>query len=151
MSNFRGFKPGVFDVVGHCKACGVPLLSSYARTQGVRREGHKYHGARGYCSTHWRRIQRHGRPDVKLTPIAPRGGPRATVRTREEVLEEYAMVRDEVRSIRQAAERMGMKFSTLDRALYRARQEGIRAALPPQEQMDRAEAQGRPYELPRAR
>lgn len=56
----------------------------------------------------------------------------------QEVVDEYALIRDDVDSVRQAAERMGMTFAALDKALYRARKQGLRAALPPPGQLDRA-------------
>lgn len=67
---------------------------------------------------------------------------RRAYRPLEEVLEEYALVRADVDSVREAAERMGMSFSALDKALYRARKQGIEGALPPPNQLDRGIANG---------
>ena len=59
-------------------------------------------------------------------------------RRAEEVLEEYALIREGVDSIRQAAERMGMTHSALDMALSRARKRGDRRALAPPGQLMRS-------------
>lgn len=60
----------------------------------------------------------------------------------QEVLDEYAMIRRDVDSVREAAERMGMTFAALDKALYRARKQGLRGTLPPPGQLDRGIANG---------
>lgn len=60
------------------------------------------------------------------------------------------MIRDECASVAQAAERMGMTFSALDRALYRARQQGRTEALPPPQQLDGALRYGKYKALLRA-
>jgi hypothetical protein len=49
--------------------------------------------------------------------------PRST-RSRDEVLDEWEMLRGEGYTRRQAAERIGMTFEAFDRALYRARSAG---------------------------
>lgn len=136
---------GIYATVGHCTECGVPMLSAWARLSGVSREGHAYHAAHGLCEKHYSYLRRHGSltAPVERKPRPPRGPDLPF----EETLEEYVMIRDDVASIRQAAERMGVKFATLDRLLYRARKQGLSAGLPPLQQRERAMARNRPYRL----
>jgi hypothetical protein len=54
-----------------------------------------------------------------------------------DVLSDYALIRDDVDSVREAADRMGMTFAALDQALYRARRKGLSGALPPPRQLER--------------
>lgn len=126
-------------VLGHCRApdCGVPLVSEKKWRQGIRPEGHARHGGKQLCNMHYKRFSRNGDYD-RHSPVAP---PRINVRVSrplDEVLEDYAMIRDDCNSVREAAERMGMTFSALDRALYRARKQGLPGALPPMPQVERA-------------
>jgi len=129
------------DTVGHCKVdgCGLPMLSKWAWTQGVRREGHVSAGANGMCRKHHVRMQRNGTTDKveRTRTYTPRT---AEFRTREEVLEDYAMIKDDVPDVRAAAERMGMSFTALDMALYRARKAGRSEAALPLSQVERRTA-----------
>lgn len=123
----------------HCRAedCGLPMVSS-GYGQGMVPDGHVRHGGHGYCSKHYYRWRRHGDTSKTLRPVPGRRKKPGTIgRSREEVLEEYAMIRDEVDSVAQAAERMGMTYAALDRALYRARKAGIPGAVPPEAQIAR--------------
>lgn len=56
-------------------------------------------------------------------------------RTREEVLEDWAWLKDSgVTDLQVAADRMGMSFDALEKALWRARQDGDeRATVPPRQ------------------
>lgn len=138
-------QPGTYEVVGHCKAegCGIPMVSKWAWTIGVRPAGHVSAGGLGLCRKHHYRFLRNGTTE-KLPPVArkPRGG---THRSRQEVLEDYLMIKDSVSSIREAAERMGMTFAALDTALYRARLDGVTEAMPPIDQVVRADSRGIVY------
>lgn len=117
------------------------MLSAYAWQIGIRREGHGAHQARGLCRKHYMRWKRSGSLERRM-PRPSRRPDLASARPASQVLEEYAMIREDVESIADAAKRMGMSFSALDLALYRARQRGIRDALPPPTQMERALARG---------
>jgi hypothetical protein len=122
--------------VGHCivEGCGKPMISKWAWTQGVRREGHVSAGAQGICRKHYVRLQRTGTTD--LVPRTREYVPRTSdFRPRREVLEDYLMIKSDVSSIAQAAERMGMTASALDMALYRARRDGHEEATPPLNQV----------------
>ena len=125
--------------VGRCKACDVPMMSEYAWKMGMRPEGHAYHAAHGLCGKHYNRWKRFGTTELvgRRAAIKPRG---PAQRRLDEVLEEYAMVRDDVGHLRQAAERMGMSYSALDKALYRARKKGLPGAQLPMQQLDRIAA-----------
>lgn len=134
---------GVYRTVGTCRVCKHPMLSKHAWALGVRREDHVRKGIGDLCHRHMERLRKHG----SLRTRKERGQPRYTGpgRTRQEILEDYTMIRDEVSSVRQAAERMGMTFSALDKALYRARLDGVAGAMPPPNQVDRALALGSVY------
>lgn len=138
------WKAGIYETVGKCRECGSALLSKHAWNIGIRREGHAGHGGRGLCIRCYSRIR-------ERSP-RPRGSqrPRAPLRPIEDTLSEYAMIRDDVNSIAQAAERMGMTFVALDRALYRARKKGLDGALPPIAQIDRAIRRGQAHYLRRS-
>lgn len=123
---------------GKCRVCGIPMVSKHVRVP----EGHRRHNGNGLCNTHDYRARRYGDADADLSRT-PRPRARGSEwRTADEVLEDYDMIRDQVASVAQAAERMGMTASALDRALYRAREAGDRRGLPPLTQIDRAIARG---------
>lgn len=123
----------------HCvnPACGVGLVSKNRWKQGVRPEGVRPHGGRGYCAACYRRLGRYGTTEHQGY-VAPKRRAGIIHRPLEEVLEDYLLIRDDVQNIREAAERMGMRFSALDRALYRARKNGDTRANAPVTQIDRA-------------
>lgn len=122
------------EVVGTCRECGVPMVSNRSWKRGRRPAGHSEHGSRGLCRLHYIRLVRTG--TTGLLPKRGNGG--GAGRRLDEVLEEYAMIRDSCSTVAEAADRMGMTFSALDRALYRARQAGRTGALPPLQQLERA-------------
>ena len=140
-------KAGVYDTVGHCKVedCGLPLLSKWAWTAGVRREGHVSAGGLGMCRKHYTRFARSGSTERRVAVGRGSKQAQAAKRSREEVLEDYAMIKDDCTSVRHAAERMGMSFSALDKALYRARLDGDERAMPPSNQVNRAIGRGSTY------
>jgi hypothetical protein len=82
----------------------------------------RLHHARGLCSPCYYRAQE---ADT-LDDLEPR------LRRNEDVVEEYDFLRSEgVWDLHVIAERMGMTYKALERALHRARQRGdTRAALP---------------------
>jgi len=128
-----------YPTVGHCRVdgCGKPMLAKWAWTKGVRREGHVSEGADGICRKHHTRLKRNGTTDLlprEARPYTPRT---ADFRTRSEVLEDYLMIKSDVSSVREAAQRMGMSFAALDMALYRARKDGVAEAHPPVDQIER--------------
>lgn len=125
------------NVVGVCPDCDRPMVSKQAWEQGVRPEGHTYAGGFGYCRRDYLRRKRR-EPDYVPPPRAPRATSERSIRTRDEVLEDYVIIKDDVSSVRQAADRMGMSFAALDMALYRARKDGIEEAAPPVSQRLRA-------------
>jgi len=116
--------------LGHCTECGVRLVGkadwSISRPQGCRR-----HGGYGLCVAHYAQMIRR-----RKKPVTKRRSPsRAKMRSREEVLEDYLTIRDEVESLEDAAHRMGMTVSALDQALYRARRDGLDGRTPNQLRM----------------
>lgn len=127
------------NFVGVCPDCDRPMVSKPAWEQGIRPEGHTYSGGFGYCRRDYLRRKRR-EPDYVPRQRGPRGPrPEARpLRTRDEVLEDYVIIKDDVSSVRQAADRMGMSFAALDMALYRARKDGIEEAAPPVSQRLRA-------------
>lgn len=118
---------GTWSVVGHCAVCELPMVSDavwwgrygYPRQ---RPEGHVRKGSKDLCHKHSMQARRAARAT---------NAPRARARSAEEVLEDYAMIKDSCGSVAQAAKRMGMSWSALDQALYRARQRGDERAYPP--------------------
>ena len=135
-------------IVGNCLApeCGLPLVSEKAWRQGIRPEGHARHGGKQLCNMHYKRFTRNGTFERQKT-YRPQRNDYREYRTLEETLEEYRFIRDDCRSVREAAGRMGMTFSALDRALYRARQQGLPGALPPMAQVERAMKYGAAHYL----
>jgi hypothetical protein len=93
-----------------CRICGVHPLHP-ANQRGVYALEH--HG-RGLCSTCHRWARHTGRLlDYERTS-----------RSREDLLEDYRMLRGQGHSRVQIAERLGMKLTSLDTALLRARRDG---------------------------
>lgn len=125
------------NFVGVCPDCDRPMVSKQAWEQGVRPEGHTYAGGHGYCRRDYLRRKRR-EPDYVPPPRGPRATKPRTTRTRDEVLEDYVLIKDDVSDVRQAADRLGMSFAALDMALYRARKEGIEEAALPVSQRQRA-------------
>lgn len=122
-------------IVGRCRVCDRPLVSKTDWQLGIRPPGATNHGGKQLCIMHYTRLKRHG--TFEKTPPKPRARRRGSVsRPIEEVLDEYAMIKDDVKNIREAAERMGMSFSALDTALYRARKRGLPGATPPLSQQE---------------
>lgn len=123
-----------------CSLCQYPMQTSWKyQNPATRIHGYRRKARGSLCNTCVRRIERR-RARQRET-----GTSATSFRSRAEVLEDYAMIKDDVSSIAEAAERMGMLWSTLDRALYRARLDGHAVAMPPKDQLERAIARGQPY------
>ena len=135
-------KAGVYATVGHCSVCKAPMVSKHAWEIGIRREGHVSKGAGDLCRKHYMRKRRHGSTERKVPkPTSEQAVSRAVGRafwSREELLTEYDMIRNSVSDVREAAERIGIGFKALDKALYRARRSGDERAVLPQQQVERA-------------
>lgn len=98
------------DVVVYVCPCGRPMVRhDVAPPPGACR-----HEGRGLCARCYRKAQQDG-------SLVDR--PRL-LRHRDEVLEDWPRLRAEGYTKRQAAERLGMSFSALDRMLSRARSAG---------------------------
>jgi len=119
-----------------CVQCGVALCSLHQWRMGIRPEGRKPHVGHGLCIADYSALRR-GAPK---SPGRPRRG--RDWWTSEQMLDEYIRVRDDVRNIRQAADRMGISFSRLDTALYRARKRGDQRGNAPISQIHRAIRRG---------
>lgn len=134
-------KAGIYETVGHCKVadCGKAMLSKHAWTAGVRRPDHVSAGGHGMCRIHYQRWTRHGSTEKQVAKGKGGGGRKMG---RAEMLEEYMIIRESCSSVAHAARRMGITFAALDKALYRARKDGIAGALPPPNQIDRAIERG---------
>jgi hypothetical protein len=128
---------GSYRQVGECRVCGVPMVGKNAWQRGTRPEGFARHDGHGYCSKHYAQVVRRGQIPTNHTRergprrrYRPRPDGRAPIRTRDEVLEDYLLIRDEVFSVAQAAERMGMTEAALEKALERARKDGLDGRTP---------------------
>lgn len=125
------------DAPARCRACGVFLVGTdtWRTMTPEARQGRALHRGHGLCAKHYARARRLGDPLAPRPAWTPRPvrGPHLDA---EEVLEEWVVLRRSGESVASAAERMGLPFSTLDKALWRARRRGdARGALP---QMQRA-------------
>lgn len=111
-----------------CRVCGAAMVAKYKFASLPPEDKARLvaHGGRGLCRPHYIKDQRYGNP-LHVPKVPDRSGPRAPMRSRAEVLEEYELIKDSVGSLAQAAERMGMKTNTLYMALARARREGAAA------------------------
>jgi hypothetical protein len=94
----------------HCRDCEIELVSMRAP---VKPEGCGYHRGRGYCSPCYYRRSYLGQWDGPPPP--PRTWKAA------ELAHEYALLKLEGLTRDQAAERLGVKSSSLYTALYRVR------------------------------
>lgn len=95
-----------------CTDCDRPMVShSYLERWPELTERFERLGSKLYCATHYRNRMKAGTLE-------------RTTRSREEVLEDWAFLRDDGVPLDIAARRMGMKQKTLEQALYRARKRG---------------------------
>jgi hypothetical protein len=95
-----------------CARCSRSICNRRGREVG----GVGQHAGRGLC---WR-CYRRSRDDGTLIDYAPRS------RRNDDVIEEWLELNMlGVREIREAAPRMGMTIKALDKALYRARKNGV--------------------------
>lgn len=98
-----------------CTCCSKPVAPSTSPQPGAA-----VHGGRGLCNACHRRERYNGR-------LADH--PRSTW-SRDDVLNEWEVLRAEGHTRVQAAERLGMKPAAFERALQRARADGDPRALP---------------------
>jgi len=94
--------------ITHCRdsVCGVPLVSAGA---GAAPPGMRRHTGRGLCSRcHYRH-----RRDGTLEDFPP------LTWTREELYAEWAVLRDGGTDARTAADRIGVSFAALEKAIHR--------------------------------
>lgn len=68
-----------------------------------------------------------------------------TLQKTEDLLDDYVHVREDCLNIMDAADRLGVPFSRLDMALYRARRRGDSRGEAPSHQRERAIDQGNPF------
>lgn len=130
---------------GRCRNedCSALLQSKYQWEMGRRLDGHRPHAGHGFCKPCNERRLRTGTTQYQ----PPHGGRRREGPDipRAELLEDYGMIREDVSSVREAAKRLGVSFHCLDRALYRARLDGVEGAMPPPDQVNRALSRGMKY------
>lgn len=119
----------------NCAACGIEIVpsSTWRVLSPEGRKGKACNGGRSLCRRHYNRWARTGDP-LGSVPRKPRKPATRTtdIRPREDVLVEWMAIRPSVRSVAEAAERMGMTAAALDKALYRARQAGDDRGVLPQ-------------------
>lgn len=108
------------DVPIHtCRTCGRTMVTRHQRRRFPVLRQHATLNTRELCSACYARAQRAG----ELERIK---------RSADEVLDDWALMRDDGESVESAAQRMGMTRSALDKALYRARKRGdARGSLNP--------------------
>lgn len=105
-----------------CRADGCDLVLVTKHGNAGLAEGRAYHGGHGYCVKHHSRLRRHGSLEKRVPrPSRARG---KSQRTAEDMLEEWSHLRASGTTVREAALRMGVSSSALDKALYRARLRG---------------------------
>jgi len=127
--------------------CGRTTVTEWAWRSGQRQGADTYtQTGDGLCRRCKMRERRAGRE--RRTPVTYLNTGRSRediVADAESLLEEYDLIRPGVDSIRQAAARMGVSFTRLDKLLYRARKRGDDRGRPPSGQRIRAERHGMPY------
>lgn len=124
-----------------CLNCARSMVPHTAWEAGMRGNADTYHKARGLCVScysRWKRAQLPARPSRPRRPPSP-------IIPADDLLTEYAVIRPSCQSIREAADRMGVTFARLDRALYRARRRGDRRGLAPWPQRQKAIDRGNPF------
>lgn len=105
----------------NCGSCGNTMVP---RSSGTTRVD--THEGRGLCPPCYRQAQYAGRLDDY---------PRTTW-SRDELMGEWDLLRSEGYTRRNAAERLGLKWETFDRAYFRARAAGDERAVPEQPASD---------------
>jgi transposase-like protein len=98
-----------------CAECGSTMVPRSSATDRVTT-----HEGRGLCPPCYRQAQYGGRLDEY---------PRRSW-SREDVMSEWDLLRAEGYTRRNAAERLGLKWETFDRAFYRAKAAGDPRAVP---------------------
>ena len=83
------------------------------------------HAGRGICMSCWQIANHHGQ--------IPYDAPPRLTRTRDELLDDYTILRADGYTWRQCAERLGMTYPAFERAMLRARKDGDLRAMRPGE------------------
>jgi hypothetical protein len=102
--------------VRRCRRCPYPLVP--VRMTGL--PGWRRHAGRGLCDT----CRSQARTTGELIDFE------RFTRSRDELLDDWAVLRAEGYTLRQAAERLGMTQAAFERAYHRARRDGDPRALP---------------------
>lgn len=136
--------------VKRCPECDRTMCAQHSWKRGNRRGAETYWwdgtGLCRACST--RKKRREYRAANPLPPRPRRAthtGPTGPNEETDYYLTEYDMIRDSVGHIRDAASRLGISFSRLDKMLYRARQRDDPRGRPPAQQLERAIDRGMPF------
>lgn len=98
--------------MNHCAECGRPVRRGHSRKDEV--PGTLRMIGRGLCCACYRRAQREGTLDDY----------ERTFRPREEMLEDWELLRSDGYTVANAAPRMGMTCAALEKALRRAERDG---------------------------
>lgn len=106
MADVRTPRASVPPQCGRCRRFFPPL-------------GDTVHFGRGLCGRCWTKLDEDERLDHE-----------PTTRHRDDVLDDWLVLREEGHTKAQAAERLGMTFEAFDRAFHRARAAGDPRALP---------------------
>lgn len=109
------------SVPEHCRRCDHPMLTRAGKNhRGAAERGVREHEGRGLCSRCYCAL-RERRPEALLD--YPR-----IVRTRDELLDDYRILRAQGLTQAEIAIKLDMRLATLTRALERARAAGERVA-----------------------
>ena len=82
--------------------------------KSVPQPGQREHRGRGLCVNCYQYARHHG----ELVDYSPQ------LRSRDDLLDDYVLLRSEGLNWRQCAERLGMSYPTFERAMFRARADG---------------------------
>lgn len=146
MGFYRKPKPTPFKAVTRCPGCSRKVVPEHAWRTGQRQDAETYSKlSDGTCAACRMRKIRAARVTVRRKTGVAVGSLRPKAEEIEGIIEDYDMIRDSVNHIRQAADRIGIGYTRLDKILYRARQKGDPRGRPPLEQFERAIDRGAPF------
>jgi hypothetical protein len=119
------------SIVGACIAdgCGKVMQTKCSWAAGVRLPGAEtYHCGRMLCVVHYSRWRVNGHTgiiprDQRRKPPPRRSGPGSSLPA-DILLEDWVLLRSEGLTWKQAAPRIGVSESAMEKALHRARQRG---------------------------